>query len=206
MFDHLVRQAPEIVPVPAFNTAFLPAQDAAPEEVFSAQVKTSAWLAELGAPDDEEITAQQQAMAAREAFSLLVTPSSPATQRESLLRLKSPNAVDRLNLLLTTYEWEFIDRAKELRAYAVGKILEETNHVDARIRLRALELLGKVTEVSLFTDRVHIQHTNTGDENLEQRVREKLQKFLISSGQLEDAVVVEKPQEPQEPHEIADDE
>lgn len=186
MLDHLVGVAPAVEALDKIKACFMPAELAPSQKLFNAQVITSQWLNELGAPDDDEITAEQQQEAAREAFVSLTTDSDPDFQQESLLRLKSPAAVEKLNAMLTTYEWEFVERAKEIRAYAVGKILEETSHHDARVRLRALELLGKVTEIGLFTDRVEIKNTNVSNTELESRIKEKLERLLIVNGQLED--------------------
>jgi cell division FtsZ-interacting protein ZapD len=58
---------------------------------------------------------------------------------------------------------------------AVAKILEETDHPDARIRLKALEMLGKVTEVGLFTERIEIKKTELSDVELDERIKQKLQ-------------------------------
>jgi hypothetical protein len=79
--------------------------------------------------------------------------------------------------MLTAYDWEFVERAKELRGYTVAKILEETNHPTASVRLKALALLGKVTEVGLFTEKIEIKKTELSDAELDARIKEKLNKM-----------------------------
>ena len=59
--------------------------------------------------------------------------------------------------MLTAYDWEFVQQAKELRGYTVAKLVEETQNPNPNVRLKALGLLGKVTEVGLFTDKVEIK-------------------------------------------------
>ena len=76
--------------------------------------------------------------------------------------------------MLTAYDWAFVEQAKELRGYAVAQILEEVKHPDARIRLKALDMLGKVTEVALFTERVEVKKAQMSDVELETRIKEKL--------------------------------
>ena len=39
-------------------------------------------------------------------------------------------------------------------------------------------MLGKVTEVALFTERVEVKKTEMSDEELEKRIREKLGKYM----------------------------
>ena len=80
--------------------------------------------------------------------------------------------------MLTAYDWEFIGQAKELRGYAVAKILEETKHPDAKIRLKALQMLGNVTEIALFTERVEVTKKDASEEEIEKRLRERLSKFI----------------------------
>jgi hypothetical protein len=76
--------------------------------------------------------------------------------------------------MMTAYEWQFVEEAQRLRSMAVAKIVEETDHPDARIRLKALELLGKVTEVGLFTERIEVKKTELSDMELDAKIKEKL--------------------------------
>mgnify|MGYP007032632268 FL=1 len=80
--------------------------------------------------------------------------------------------------MLTAYDWEFIHQAKELRGYTVARLVEETQNPNANIRLKALGLLGKVTEVGLFTDKIEVQKEPLTDTELEQRIKEKLNRFM----------------------------
>jgi hypothetical protein len=61
---------------------------------------------------------------------------------------------------------------------AVAKILEETNHPDARVRLKALDMLGRITEVALFTERVEIKKADMSDTEIDKKIKEKLNKFM----------------------------
>ena len=61
---------------------------------------------------------------------------------------------------------------------ALTKIVQETDHPDARIRLKALEMLGKVTEVALFTDRVEVKKTELSDEELASKIKDKLSRYM----------------------------
>jgi hypothetical protein len=80
--------------------------------------------------------------------------------------------------MLSAYDWEFVEQAKNLRGMAVAKILEETNHPDARIRLKALDMLGRVTEVALFTERIEVKKTDLSDTEIDKKIKEKLNKFM----------------------------
>lgn len=174
MFDNLVGFTPD----PAGVGDFIPFEKAAPAAILDAQVGTSDWLEKLGVPSDEQLDAKSQQTAAREAFTALNFDTDNTKQRTALATIKTPAAVQHLAGMLTAYDWEFVNQAKELRGYTVSKILEETKHPDARIRLKALQMLGTVTEVALFTDRVEVTKIDASEEEVEKRLRQRLSKFL----------------------------
>jgi HEAT repeat protein len=173
MFEELIKFEPEVEPDSAEITAL---KKAAPAEVIDAQVETADWLKALGAATDE-VTTELETEAARKAFSNFVTAQPQEAQIKALEEIKTPAAVQHLVGMLTAYDWEFISQAKELRGYTVAKILEETNHPTASVRLKALALLGKVTEVGLFTEKIEVKKTEMSDLELEARIKEKLGKL-----------------------------
>lgn len=172
MFDHLLDYEPPIGEVEGATLL----KQAAPADIVAAQQQTEEWLRSMGAPV-ADTTPPLAAAQAQEAFTKLVTKTPPAQQRDAILQINTPPAVRHLVGMLTAYDWAFVERAKELRGYAVAQILEETKHPDAKIRLRALEMLGKVTEVALFTDRVEVKRTVLDDTDLDDKIKEKLARF-----------------------------
>jgi hypothetical protein len=60
----------------------------------------------------------------------------------------------------------------------VSQILEETKHPDAKIRLKALDMLGRVTEVALFTERVEVKNNTLSDAEIEAKIKEKINRFM----------------------------
>ena len=175
MFEHLIGFSPE----PSGIGDFVAADDVAPVKMLDAQVNTANWLSELGVPSDEEIDEKQQQKAARDAFTAMaVTDDADTKVKEKLARLKTPPAVQQLAGMLCAYDWEFIEQAKDLRGYTVAKIVEETKHPDARIRLKALQMLGNVTEVALFTERVEVKKVDATEEEIESRLRDRLSRYL----------------------------
>jgi len=176
MLDHLLGEiktnAPDVYDDPV--EGFTPIEKAPPSQVLAAQVETGNFLESLGVQDDDTVAAQAQIAAAQEAFGGLISNQDDPKVKNKLLRVQTPPAVRHLVGMLTAYDWEFVEQAKELRGYAVSKIVEETGHPDARIRLRALELLGKVTEVGLFTERIEVKKTDISDAEIDAKLMEKL--------------------------------
>jgi len=68
--------------------------------------------------------------------------------------------------------------ARELRGYTVAKIVEETQSPNANIRLKALGLLGKVTEVGLFTEKIEVKKAEMTDDELDNRIKDKLNRLM----------------------------
>ena len=176
MLEHLIYGEfhPEVVDATAEILSFEKADTAT---TIDAKVKTAQWLKDLEL-DDEEVETKADAEAARKSFASIVTGQSVATTQQALANVKAPVAVQHLVGMLTAYDWAFVEQAKELRGYAVAQILEEVKHPDARIRLKALDMLGKVTEVALFTERVEVKKTEMSDVELEMRIKEKLNRFM----------------------------
>jgi len=176
MLEHLLDETvftPDVLNAPVAT----PFSKASPEQLMDAQVETAKWLEELGAVSDEDITDQIQEDSARQAFAVLTQDQDPKTKKTALTKVTTPEAVKHLVGMLTAYDWHFVEQAKEIRGYAVAQLVEETKHPDAKIRLRALELLGKVTEVALFTDRVEVKNNVLSDFELDSRIKEKLERM-----------------------------
>lgn len=189
MLEHLIDYEPPIVEADETTVSL---KKARPSAIVSAQQATADWLATMGAPTEGMITDTGASLQAQSAFTAIAKPLSEADQRKAILQLNTPPAVRKLVGMLTAYDWAFVEQAKEIRGYAVAKILEEVEHPDARIRLRALELLGKVTEVALFTDRVEVKRTALNDEELDAKIKEKLSRFVgVVDIEPQDAVVLD---------------
>jgi len=175
MLDHLLNFEPEV----SDNfTDFVPLGKVEPSSVLDAKVRTVDWLKSMGAVDDETLTTELDTQHARKAFANLVSATPDEITHTSLAEIKTPQAVRHLVTMLTAYDWEFVERAKELRGYTVAKILEECENPSASIRLKALALLGKVTEVGLFTDKIEVKKTEMSDAEIDSKIKEKLNRFM----------------------------
>jgi hypothetical protein len=173
MLEHLL----DFTPPPATPQSVTPLDKATPDDIVAAQLNTADWLEKMGAPSTDDALKSAAASTAQQAFSALTT-QTPEEQRKALMQLKTPPAVRHLTGMLTAYDWEFVEQAKELRGYAVSQILEETKHPDAKIRLKALDMLGRVTEVALFTDRVEVKKADLSDAELEAKIKDKINRFM----------------------------
>lgn len=175
MLEHLLDFQPEVT---SSTEAPPPVEKTTPMQALDGKINTSDWLKSMGAPDKEAVVSELEKTQARETFTALTTNVPTADAHAMVSKLETPQAVRHLTSMLTAYDWEFIQQAKELRGYAVAKILEECEHPTASIRLKALALLGKVTEVGLFTEKIEVKKTDMTEDEVDRKLKEKLAKFM----------------------------
>jgi len=169
MFEHLIYDE---------SPRYTPIEKASAQEVLDAQIATADFLESIGAASDEEVENKAQHKNAQLAFAAMAAGAPTEKVKEKLLANTTPQAVRHLVGMLTAYDWAFVEQARQMRGYAVAKILEDTEHPDPRYRLKALEMMGKVTEVALFTERVEVKKTEMSDEELESKIKAKLGKYM----------------------------
>lgn len=184
MLDHLLDFNPEVL---LTAEAPPPVDKSTPAQALNAKIKTQDWLKELGAPDADEVVSELEKQKARETFLALTTNTPNDKQHELVQQIQTPQAVRHLTGMLTAYDWEFIHQAKEIRGYAVAKLLEECENTNSNIRLKALALLGKVTEVGLFTEKIEVKKTDLTEAEIDAKLKEKLARFM----DVQDAEVLE---------------
>lgn len=92
--------------------------------------------------------------------------------------LSSPGMVVYLQSLLSEYDTVIVKSAHQLRTYVTNKLIIDSANPDPRIRLKSLEMLGKISDVGLFTDKTEITMRHRPTEELEQLLRERLTKVL----------------------------
>ena len=145
--------------------------------LLSAQAQTATFLQEMATP--AHILEEDEKQAARDAFAYAVNPNVPDNEaNRRLLKLRTPEAVKHLAGMLTQYDWDYVEQAKEIRGYVVAKLMEETKHPDAKIRLKSLELVGKLTEIGSFQERITITKVDATTDELQDRIRSKLAALL----------------------------
>lgn len=175
MLEHLIEFEPG---VEDFDEPYTPLEKAGVNQVVDAKVETTNWLKSLGAVDEDTAVDQAQTNFARKAFTNIITGQPTELTKDSLSNIKAPAAVQHLVGMLTAYDWEFVHQAQQLRGYCVAQLVEETKNPSASIRLKALTALGKVTEVGLFTEKIEVKKEALTDNELDQRIKDKLSKFM----------------------------
>ena len=101
-------------------------------------------------------------------------------QRSSIKALtrKTPAALLLTEKILQDFGHQVVQEASQVRHMVVNKLIQETENPDARIRVKALELLGKVSDVGLFTEKQEITITHQTSDDLRARLKKKLEKMI----------------------------
>lgn len=108
-----------------------------------------------------------------EAMQIFLTPSS------EIPTPTTSGAQAALNKLLKQYDYSLSNAANRIRQYVTFKLFELAETDDPKIQLKALEMLGKVTEVGLFSTRIEVANTNVPTNELEQQLTDLLAVYSI---------------------------
>jgi hypothetical protein len=92
--------------------------------------------------------------------------------------LSVPATVQHLYAMLSNYDHQVVQEAVQLRRFITNKLIEDAGLADPRHRLKALELLGKISDVGLFAEKTEITVKNLTNEDLELQIKSKLYKIL----------------------------
>jgi hypothetical protein len=181
MLSHLLKP---IEPLTEAASSFVDVGAATPADIVRAKVDTAQWLQNLGIEDEGASDPALDGALATQAFGAATGAfheKSREEQKKIALALKTPAAVQKTALMLTEYDWSFVAQAKELRGYIVKKLLDEVEETKKpEVRLKALKMLGEVTEVALFTQRTEIVTKTLSDEQIEDEINKRLEKLTYN--------------------------
>jgi hypothetical protein len=107
-------------------------------------------------------------------------------------KLTPPSLVLTSNIL-REFGHNIAESATQIRHLVTNKLIEETENPDPRVRIRALELLGKISDVGLFTEKTEITITHQTTDDIKERLRSKLTKLVNppETDDVVDAVVID---------------
>ena len=137
---------------------------------------TSKYLLDAGA---EIPVSSQEKKDAEELFKEFTNPDvTPALNMDNKKALSTPATVQHLFLMLSDYDHQVVQEAVQLRRFVTNKLIEDAGLSDPRHRLKALELLGKISDVGLFSEKTEITVKNLTTDDLETQIKSKLYKIL----------------------------
>lgn len=90
----------------------------------------------------------------------------------------TPASLINIRDYLDEYGRAVVTHAVEMRHLVTNRLLEESRNPDPRIRIRALELLGKHSDVGLFSEKQEVTITHQTTDELKEKLRAKLQRLI----------------------------
>jgi hypothetical protein len=103
----------------------------------------------------------------------------------------TPPSLVLTNNILQEFGHSVAESATQIRHLVTNKLIEETENPDPRVRIRALELLGKISDVGLFTEKTEITITHQTTDDLKEKLRLKLAKLVNPTPDAESTVVID---------------
>ena len=92
----------------------------------------------------------------------------------------------KLGTILSEYDKKVVEDSAQLRTYVTNKLVEASDCGDIKHELRALEMLGKISDVGLFAEKTEITVNHTAD-SLEHAIKDKIARILgIKESQVHD--------------------
>jgi hypothetical protein len=81
-----------------------------------------------------------------------------------------PGVAIKLGAILTEYDVQVARDAAQLRTVATNKLIEMLDDPDPKVKLKAVEMIGKIADVGLFAERTEITIINKPTEELEKEL------------------------------------
>jgi hypothetical protein len=125
---------------------------------------------------DTEPTEEDQAVAEKTVYA--VAENEEKANKQLSKKDQKPAVYKSVKGILDEYSLRVVDNAMQIRLLVTNKLILDSESPDDRTRLRALEMLGKITDVGLFTEKseVTINHRSTAD--LVDSIRNKIHRLM----------------------------
>jgi hypothetical protein len=111
-----------------------------------------------------------------QARNLITGASKSATPQH----ITQPGVARYAAAILKKYDYQAIADSQQARSFITNKLIELADCGDYKIEIKALELLGKHSDIGLFTERSEITvHHKTSNE-LENSIKDRIKRLLNS--------------------------
>jgi hypothetical protein len=138
---------------------------------------TASLMAELGMPFEMTEEDQEEARKLFNSVDVEKKKGSPTSSYNPPELYKGSVAI-KLGALLDAYDGRVIDDAVQARNYITNRLLEISQCGDVKYELRAIELLGKLSDVGAFTEKSEITVTHKTSDDLRKAIQDKIQRLL----------------------------
>ena len=141
---------------------------------------------------DVEPTKEDKDVAAKLAVAYADNPektSKKATPKK--VATLTPASLILTDSILQEFGRSVVESSVQIRHLVANKLLLETDNPDPRVRIRALELLGKISDVGLFAEKSEVTITHQSTDDIKEKLRSKLAKLVNPPQEIEDAIEID---------------
>jgi len=141
---------------------------------------------------DLEPTKEDKDVAAKLVTSYADNPEGTSKKASTKkLATLTPASLLLTNSILKEFGQSVVESSMQIRHLVTNKLLLETDNPDPRVRIRALELLGKISDVGLFAEKSEVTITHQSTDDLREKLRSKLSKLVNPADEVENAIVID---------------
>jgi hypothetical protein len=98
----------------------------------------------------------------------------PATPKH----ISVPAEAKAASVLIKTFDFQAFADIQQARTFITNKLVKMTDCGDPKIEIKALELLGKHSDIGLFTERSEITVHHTTSKGLEDSIKERIKRLM----------------------------
>jgi predicted transport protein len=143
-------------------------------DALRAKSNTALLLKELGGP--LETTPEEDAEAKRLFAQVDGQDPSRETQKQQEIAMSQPGIALALGGYITHYDQQVIHDKVQLRNIAINRLLEMSQDDDQKIAIKAVELIGKASD--LFTEHQEITITHKNSAELQEEIRKRIHMLM----------------------------
>jgi len=136
----------------------------------SVAVNTVDFINQLGGSIDYNNTDLQKAK------ELVLGENKPHTPKH----ISVPAEAAAASAIIKRFDFQAFSDQLQARNFITNKLVQIADCGDTKAELKALELLGKISDVGLFTERSEITVHHTNSKSLEDSIRERVKRLLNS--------------------------
>jgi hypothetical protein len=125
---------------------------------------------------DMEPTEQDLSTAEKAVYA--VAENEEKANKKLVKQDQKPAVYKSVKSILDEYSLRVVDNAMQIRLLVTNKLILDSDSPDDRTRLRALEMLGKITDVGLFTEKSEVTITHRSTEDLVSSIRNKIHRLM----------------------------
>lgn len=151
-----------------------PQQGDTDEQRMKIAANTALALRELGVDDD--ISEEEDAKAKQMFENMLPADKNTRAKPEQTKALKQTGVALALSGYINEYEKQIVADKVQVRTIVVNRLMEISQDEDNKVALKALELLGKASD--LFTERSEITITHQTSDDLKAAIKERIAQLM----------------------------